>query len=240
MLEFLDIFKKLDFLSESVRLQYTNFIITYQDQIPKTLTIDQIIKRIRNHEPIEYIFNLAEFYGYTFFVDQRSLIPRPETEVLVNKTVDFIQTTTKPKLTIIDIGTGSGCIIISLALTLKKRNPTKEIEYIAIDTSKDALEVASINAKKHSCDGMITFINTSFQDIDLSTYNNLIVCSNLPYIPDNEVLQPSVYNFEPHTALFGGTNGDELNQALIAQVKNSPNVLALFMEGYNGDIVSFS
>lgn len=229
-IDFITIHNALDFLSDSIRLQYTNFIYRHQDRFGEYLSFDEAIQRLRMEEPIEYVFNLAEFCGNEFYVDKRCLIPRPETEILVQKTVDFLEKNDQNNFTIIDIGTGSGAIILTLAQKMQKSH-----RYIGIDISEDALTVAEINREEFGLHH-VTLLHESFQKFDFTSHENVIICANLPYIPNSEVLQPSVANYEPHLALFGGDKGDELNIILMERVQPLQNVKAIIMEGYNGEI----
>lgn len=234
-IDFLTIYNSLNFLSESIRLQYSNFILKHQNRFNQYLSFDDVISRVRVEEPIEYVFNLAEFCGNEFYVDKRCLIPRPETEEIVRRTEEFIKQNPKQSCTVIDVGTGSGCIILSLA----KKFDQKQYKFIGIDISPDALEIAEINRKAFNLENRVELINESFQEFDFTKYENIIICSNLPYIPDNEKLQKSVIDFEPHLALFGGENGDELNNILIEKLKKQKNIKLVLMEGHNGEIKRF-
>jgi release factor glutamine methyltransferase len=232
-LDFIIIYTSLDFLTESIRLQYTNFIYRHRDRINEYLTFEDVVNRLRQEEPIEYVFNLAEFFGNELYVDKRCLIPRHETEELVQRAIDYVNRHPDERFTCVDTGTGSGCIIHSVA---KAVGPTHH--FVGIDVSEGALEVAGINRTAFGLESIVELQHISFQDLDFSQYDNLIVCSNLPYVPDNEELQPSVTQYEPHLALFGGARGDELNNELIARIEKLPNLRAFYMEGYNGSITT--
>ena len=164
-----------------------------EDQVAE---LQSIIKRIEEGEPLQYILENAHFYGLDLFVDERVLIPRPETEELVYW---ILQDHKKEKfLKVLDIGTGSGCI----PLSLKKERPDWVIS--ALDASEGALEVAAKNA--HKLDLHIHFLHLDFLDRDTWTslpFFDLIV-SNPPYIPRKEMgLMPSnVVRYEPDMALF--------------------------------------
>jgi release factor glutamine methyltransferase len=233
--DFFEVFSKLSFMTESLRLQYTNYICKHWN--PETSNLETIVERIKKNEPIEYILNIAEFYEREFYVDSRCLIPRPETQDLIKQTLDYInQYRTKhgeTKFTFIDTGTGSGCIILTLASELHVQGH----RYIGLDISTDALDVAKINSKKLKIDN-VELVHSTFQEFDFAKYENVVVCSNLPYIPDGEALQSSVYDYEPHTALYGGKKGDELNNLLLEIANTTESVKALFMEGNNGAITS--
>jgi release factor glutamine methyltransferase len=164
---------------------------------------DEIIQRINNHEPIQYIIGEMEFYGCKFKVNSSVLIPRPETEELV----DFVLKTSKNQanLHVLDIGTGSGCIAISLAKNLKNAEVT------AFDISEKALETAQINA-------VLNGVEVKFEKVDIlkSLQSSVgsqqflvneqfdIIVSNPPYVTLNEAhqMRQNVLDFEPHLALF--------------------------------------
>lgn len=172
-------------------------IIMNQDEILSPFIkdkVDAILKRLLNHEPIQYIFNEAYFQGFTLKVTPDTLIPRPETEELVDI---IVKENTKSDLHVLDIGTGSGAIAIALARSLKF--PIVD----AIDISQAAIDIAQENAK-----ALKVKINFSKKDIlsseipTISTYD--IIVSNPPYITDQEKssMEPNVLDYEPHTALF--------------------------------------
>jgi len=198
--------------------------------------------RRKNKEPIAYIIGEKEFYGRTFIVTPDVLIPRPATEGLVDLVLEFLDTgknkiqdidtdviaiavslgEIKDIQTVVDVGTGSGCI----AITLKKQRP--ELTVYATDISEKALQVAERNA--HS--SVVKIYNTqgslldSVKDLEMP----FIVVSNPPYIPQNEILMKDVADFEPHEALFSGTDGGDLLQELIAQAKTHPYCRGIVVE----------
>ena len=157
--------------------------------------IKEAIRELQNHKPIQYILGETVFFSYRFLVDENVLIPRPETEELVDWVLITVTPTSKP-LKIIDIGTGSGCIAISLAKSL----PNAEVT--AVDVSAKALQVASRNAELNG-----VTINFLQQDILQTTtlpdtYD--IIISNPPYVRSLEKaeMQANVLEYEPHLALF--------------------------------------
>jgi len=159
-----------------------------------------LVNRRLKNEPIEYITNSVNFYSKEFFVDKRVLIPRPETELLIDEVVSTCKGLNAPS--IVEIGTGSGVISIILALSLPKS------KIIAGDISEDALIVAKINAKKYNVEDRITFVKSDLlEDIDIENFDVLV--SNPPYIANDESLHVGL-SYEPDLALFGGKNGDEI------------------------------
>lgn len=149
---------------------------------------------LKDHKPVQYILGETEFYGMKFFVNENVLIPRPETEELIEW---IIKNTENSSLKIIDIGTGSSCI----AVTLKKNLPNSEV--FALDFSVKALEIAKINAEFHQTE--IQFLQNDFLNMDLNELPEFdIIVSNPPYISETEKnsMDENVVKFEPHSALF--------------------------------------
>ena len=157
--------------------------------------INEAIKRLENGEPVQYIVGNVNFYGYDLEVNKNVLIPRFETEELVDYTIKFIKSKFN-KVDILDIGTGSGAIAISL-----KKETNSNVT--ATDISIDALEVAKSNAKKNNCD--INFINTNIYDGIKDKFD--VVISNPPYIREDEEIEDIVKNNEPNIALYAKDNG---------------------------------
>lgn len=153
--------------------------------------------KIRNNLPMQYIIGEADFYGYKFKVSKDVLIPRAETEELIYHIINYYKSINYTKISILDIGTGSGCIPI----TLKKK--LKNSEVYALDVSEKALNIARINAERLNTD--INFLKADILDTDfkMDTHFNIIV-SNPPYIPYSESnLMPNhVLAHEPYLALF--------------------------------------
>ena len=156
------------------------------------------IERLQVYEPIQYIIGETEFYGLKFKVNKSVLIPRPETEELV----DWIISDCKGKgIKILDIGTGSGCIPITLAKNLR------EAKIYALDISKDALKIAAYSAKENKVP--VNFIEADILNVDhenfVSKYGKFdIIVSNPPYVRLSEkpLMKDNVLNYEPHLALF--------------------------------------
>lgn len=167
-------------------------IIEFSDTTQQKL--NQILQRINNHEPLQYIFEEAWFYGRAFYVNTSVLIPRPETELLVEEVVTMSNPYTPG--TIIDIGTGSGCI----AITLAKELPAKKIT--AIDISIEALKVAQRNA--HNLSAEVEFVQQNFLNKKHLFKNVELIVSNPPYIATREKhqMKKNVLDHEPHLALF--------------------------------------
>ena len=167
---------------------------------------DSAIKRRIKKEPVAYIIGKKEFWSEDFMVNHGTLIPRPETELLIYKIINFFK---NKKINILDIGTGSGCILLSI---LKELNFSRGI---GIDISAKAIQMAKVNSKN-----LNLFYRSKFKVIDLNKFNigkyDLIV-SNPPYIPSRDIknLSKDITNYEPLTALNGGGDGLDLIKKVI-------------------------
>jgi release factor glutamine methyltransferase len=168
----------------------------------------QAVERRAQSEPIQYITGTQEFYGLELAVSPAVLIPRPETEHLVESVLN-IAPSQPGELRILDIGTGSGAIAIALA----KHLPQAQI--VATDLSEDALLVAQSNAKKHGVAGRISFVQCDLFPPDSGEFD--MICSNPPYIADEEILETQVAAFEPSSALYAGPTGMEIYERLIPE-----------------------
>ncbi|MBS1799687.1 MAG: peptide chain release factor N(5)-glutamine methyltransferase [Acidobacteria bacterium] len=176
-----------------------------------------IARRLR-HEPIQYITGTQEFYGLTLAVAPAVLIPRPETEHLVEAVLDHL-----PKdrpVTIADIGTGSGAIALALASNLP------QAEVIAVDLSPAALAVAQSNARAHSLDTRIRFLLSDLLEAlppEQQTGYFDVIASNPPYVPsgDSPTLHPQVREHEPATALYAGADGLDIYRRLVPEAQRA-------------------
>ncbi|WP_417904911.1 peptide chain release factor N(5)-glutamine methyltransferase [Candidatus Tisiphia endosymbiont of Micropterix aruncella] len=151
-------------------------------------------------EPIAYIIGYKEFYGYQFIIDNKVLIPRQDTEVLVDAILSDIKT--NAELAILELGTGSGCIALSLLLEMQNSNVT------ATDISNEAIAIARQNAIKHKVSDRFKIINSNwFENLEKQKFD--IIVSNPPYISfdDTVYMSPETLKYEPHLALFAEDNG---------------------------------
>ena len=195
--EYYDAIKRIDLALNTDLTIEDDFVLKYESAL----------EALKNHEPIQYIIGQTEFYGLPFYVNENTLIPRPETEELVELILS--NTTTNGQLenvegnnqfNILDIGTGTGCIAISLAKQLPNANVS------AIDVSAKALEIANKNAELNQVD--INFIENDILkicDSELDSANKFdIIVSNPPYVRqlEKQQMQDNVLNHEPHLALF--------------------------------------
>lgn len=172
--------------------------------------LDRLVERRRLGEPLAYLVQRREFFGLDLYVDRRVLIPRPETELLVERAITMVRKR-GGEPTIVDVGTGSGAIALALARHL----PGARI--VAVDRSSSALEVARLNAMRLGLGTAVQFVQGDLlswlrQPVD-------VIVANLPYIPADRLstLPADVRDFEPPIALNGGVHGLELMQKLIGQ-----------------------
>lgn len=181
--------------------------------------MDEIIKKINNDYPIQYLIGDVDFYGYTIKVDERALIPRFETEGLVDNLIKLIKTQTNyPALKILEIGTGSGCIAITLS---KELDTTVD----ALDISKDAIDLASSNAVLNNAN--VNFALGDIKNCTISKKYNILV-SNPPYVKYDEPVDPAT-KYEPQNALFALNNGLEFYEIILKRSKEflaSKNIIA--------------
>lgn len=168
--------------------------------------------------PLAYLTGHKEFYGYDFKVNPSVLIPRPETEMMVDEVIDNIKDNEVDA--ILDIGTGSGCIIVSLAKELHKKALGKNIVFKAIDVSKKALETARSNAKLQNVD-YIDFLKGDLLEPILKSnggFKSLIITANLPYLTPKQALGSPSIKKEPRMALVAGNDGLKYYRKLFEQI----------------------
>ena len=168
------------------------------------------LEALKENKPIQYVIGNVNFYGLKFIVNKNVLIPRFETEELVEQVVEYAKSLNKDKIKILDLGCGSGAI----GLTLK--SILKDSEVTLIDISKEALEVAKLNANNLNLD--VTFIESDwFSNVGLDKYD--IIVSNPPYIRTDEEIEEIVKNNEPSLALYGGIDGLDCYRKILANIK---------------------
>ncbi len=188
------------------------FLITHAEEVLTEAQLEnfrELVARRASGEPLQYIVGHQEFFGLDFEVSPQVLIPRPETELLVETALDLI----KESALICDVGTGSGCIAISLLYKV----PNARAE--ALDISAEALQIARRNAQKHSVDNRIEFkLSDCFNEIEISPRFDLVV-SNPPYIAESALpgLQREVRDHEPRIALTPGGDGLSVIKRLIRE-----------------------
>ena len=168
---------------------------------------ENLIERRKKKEPIAYILKKKDFWKSTFYVDNNVLIPRPDTEILIEEIISLFKK--DQKLSILDIGTGSGCILLSILKECKKFNGT------GIDISENALKIARFNAKIHQLENRIKFYKSSVDNFFKGKYD--LIISNPPYINKFylKYLEKDVICFEPNLALEGGIDGFSILERVI-------------------------
>ena len=211
-----------------------DFIIKSKNSIEKSIE-KQYLQRIKDRslgKPVQYIIGQQEFMGLNFKVTPAVLIPRPDTEILVETAIEEAQNMHRP-LSIVDIGTGSGAITLSLAHFIKG------CHVHSVDVSLEASEIAQENARNLFLEEKVTFyLGDIFTPLGPDLQNNVdLLISNPPYIPREEInhLQREVRLFEPHLALDGGEDGLDFYRRLIQGGKKflSPQGKMIFEVGHN-------
>jgi len=174
-------------------------------------TYNDVIAQRSTGMPSQYITGHQEFWGLDFVVTPAVLIPRPETEHLVETVLELARGVAYPK--IVDVGTGSGCIALALASELKNA------EVAGVDLSTDALEIARANAARLQLDGLVKFLQSNVLEALAGVHDFDFVVSNPPYVGKNEAdkVQRSVFEFEPRMAVFSGESGLDVIRPLIEQ-----------------------
>jgi len=188
---------------------------------------EMFTKYIEQNIPVQYLTGKAYFYGYEFNVNDNVLIPRPETEQLVeNMLILYDRNLKGQKVDVVDIGTGSGCISVTLSVEEKNMNVT------ATDISSGALSVAKENAKKLG--GKVNFLQGDMLEPVMDKKFDILV-SNPPYIPDSEIVDPLVKDNEPNVALFGGDDGLKFYRIILEKSTSimKDKCIIGFEHGYN-------
>lgn len=181
----------------------------YELSVEETRIYRAFIARRKTREPFQHIVGRQEFYGLDFVVSPDVLIPRPETELLVDAAIEIL--TAKENARILDIGTGSGCIVVSIIHNV----PTATA--FAVDISEGALAIARENAEKNRVAGRIEFLRSDiFEAVDRQTFD--VIVSNPPYIPAGEIagLQSEVRDHDPVIALTDGSDGLSIMRRIVS------------------------
>ena len=172
------------------------------------VALEALVQRLERGEPLPYVLGQWEFFGLEFEVTPEVLIPRPETELLVERAIAWLQARPGYRLAA-DIGTGCGCIAISLAVNVA------DVHVTAIDISPQALAVARCNAEKLHVADRITFLEADLIPDPLSANPFSLIAANLPYIPTRTLHKLPIYGREPTVALDGGADGLSIIRKLL-------------------------
>lgn len=183
--------------------------------IEKNVSPTAVLKRIETNEPWEYIKGKSDFHRLELVVDENTLIPRVETEQLVDIALNLLKQNNHIKF-VLDVGTGSGCIIIFLAKKLCKK---KNITFLGTDTNSKALKIAKKNSVLHKVNERVSFLKTNLTK-EVQIDGPFLMIANLPYIPTDMYLRldSSVVDFEPQGALDGGKDGLKYYRELFVQM----------------------
>lgn len=186
-------------LCKYLQVDKVYLIVNSHKDIKPDEKFEELVKRREMHEPMHYILGSAEFYGLDFKVNKNVLIPRPDTEVLVEKVIEYVGDNS---YTLLDIGTGSGCIPVTVAVNCRG------VKAYSVDISREATKVAEENAKSNGVDGRVTFLKMDILE-DFPQFLVDCIVSNPPYIEDEVIptLMSDVKDFEPLIALAGGKDG---------------------------------
>ena len=198
--------------------------LNYNNEFLKEKELANLVKKRATNYPLEYIINKASFYGEMFIVKEGVLIPRPETEFLLENAFEILKDK-KETHTILEIGTGSGIISVMLALLVPN------IKIIAVDINEKALALAKENAIKHNVQDKIEFrLSNLYENVN---EDDIFLCiSNPPYIA-NDYKLPTNVKYEPSNALFGGNIGDELLKDIIKNTSERKIPYLLCEMGYD-------
>ncbi len=217
-------------LAHSLGISRSSLLARIRDTIVPPDNLNELITQRLNNKPLAYILGYTEFYSLRIFTKPPVFIPRPETELLVEKTIDIIENITNKNLRILELCTGSGCIPIALS-----KNTTKNVFFVSTDISEEAITLAKQNANYHKVN-----INFVLTDLFLAFYPQPffdIILSNPPYVSTTEwyTLSPVIRKYEDEKALIGGNNGLKIIQLIVDKAKHylMPGGFLLFEIGEN-------
>ncbi len=212
----------LEFLTKKDNLY---FVKNPDEEIDKDVSskLEKLVKKRKNGLPLEYIVHNKEFYGLNFFVNKSVLIPRPETELLVEEAFNFFKD--KNDFSILDLGTGSGAIAVSLAKLFKDRG--NRFKLVASDNSFKAIKIARRNATQNKVKSKIKFKESNWLENIEEKYD--VIVSNPPYVKDEDIRNFPFLSYEPKEALFAGADGLDDIKFLLKNVFNYINDGGIFL-----------
>ncbi len=232
--------KSIDFLDAQLILSYIlkkprEFFLSHPEypvNFFQRLRFNTLISRRKKNTPLAYITGQKEFFGYDFYVNKHTLVPRPDTEILVENVLKNIKNS-KKEITLIDIGTGSGCIPITLCKTIKNTYPQLLLQTFATDISKKTLKVAQKNAQRHDIN--IQFFTGNLLQPILKRTNDLkkkhiLLTANLPYLTQEQFEQEPSIQQEPKRALVAPDHGLALYKELLIQIQISKLTVTAWFE----------
>ena len=200
-------------LSKTLNKTREEILINLNQNVEKNKIVqfNQLINRRLSREPIAYILKEKEFWSSRFFVNNDTLIPRPETELMVEKILQIFKS---KKIKVLDIGTGTGCIILSIIGELKNSKG------IGIDLSQKAINIAKKNCKNHFLEERVNFYKRSLNETFFGKFD--LIASNPPYIKSRDIknLDDDIKKFEPKLALDGGNDGLDVIKKVIYKSRN--------------------
>lgn len=211
------------------------WILAHEDEkLPPNIhrRLDKCVEERSNHIPLAYIRGKSDFYGREFTVNEHTLVPRPETEAMMDMLINETASMRDDEgFTIVDVGTGSGCLIVSAYLEINARRPKLKAKFLATDISKAALKIAKKNADKHGANIEFYYGNLLEPVISwlVTSGSRLIILANLPYVPNNYELNKSAQK-EPGLAIFGGESGLELYEELFMQITKNDIPCSVYAE----------
>ena len=199
------------------------YLFSHGDEVLDVQTCELLfndLTRVKEGVPVAYIIGKKEFYGLDFFVDERVLIPRPETEQIVDRVLSYVKEHRggDRRFKLLDVGTGSGNIAVSLA---KSIDP-EDLEVVeAVDLSEEALEVARINAEANGVESMMHLFQSDLLEFVEEGERYDVIAANLPYIGEKKhhYVSSETEKYEPNMALFGGDDGLDLYRKMFEQLK---------------------
>ncbi|MDZ7744284.1 MAG: peptide chain release factor N(5)-glutamine methyltransferase [Candidatus Saccharibacteria bacterium] len=214
-------------LLEDATNQSRSWLLAHPEYELKSYKVEKLkdqIERRANHEPLAYIRGKSEFYGREFIINSHTLQPRPETETMLELLFKQVESKKLKVKSIVDVGTGSGCI----AITAKLEMP--ELEVYATDIDENCIKTARQNANSLGADIKLlhgNLIEPMFK-LQTSNFKPCIVVANLPYVPDNHTINQAAMH-EPRHAIFGGSDGLDLYRELFDQLQSLPNQPAFIL-----------